>query len=167
MKRVTSLVLVAACLAAPPALAQLSAGPVITTFVSQVQEVAYDPGHDAYLYVGRNGPSGAVDGVFIDAASRTTLAPSPMHLSANGSVGIRAVYSPDVSDGAGGLVAFVVMWFEQLTAGSPAPIRPGGLAPPPPPPPPPPPGRGGCATPDPLVAFGGGVCFNGGWHFRG
>jgi hypothetical protein len=29
--------------------------------------------------------------------------------------------------------------------------------------PPPPPVPGGCITPDPFVAFGGGTCVNGGW----
>ena len=46
-----------------------------------------------------------------------------------------------------------------IPGGPPAPPP----SPPPPPPPSPPPSSGGCTTPDPFVALGGGTCWEGGW----
>jgi hypothetical protein len=46
---------------------------------------------------------------------------------------------------------------------NPNPALPLPPPPPPLPPPPPTPSTGGCTTPDPFTALGGGACFNGGW----
>jgi len=102
---------------ATPAAAQLNvSSPISIRGSTGRQDIAYDPAHDAYLYVGDVGPLSAAPvtgGMFIDAATRVTAAPLLLQTDGYQTLCIRAVYSPDVSDGAGGFGGFVVMWFEQ------------------------------------------------------
>jgi hypothetical protein len=116
-----------ATLGAGPAAAQLNVSSTpISIAPSGPTDVAYDPVHDAYLYVGNISPMSsppATGGAFINAATRVASSPFLIHANANGALGISAVYSPDVSDGAGGFGGFVVMWFEQLVAGFNGPLQ--------------------------------------------
>ena len=72
---------------------------------------------------------------------------------------------PDPFAGMGGGTCFNGGWL------APGMTPPGGSPPAAPPAPapnlPPPSGGGGCVTPDPFAAFGGGTCFNGGWYAPG
>ena len=71
--------------------------------------------------------------------------------------------TPDPFVALGGGTCFAGGW---LPPGMPIPGAPPAAPPPstpPPPPPTPPPSSGGCTTPDPFVALGGGTCYEGGW----
>ncbi len=109
---VTTGLLAGAC---APAFAQLSPPSLIQVPVPG--DVAYDPAHDAYFCV-----SGK-DGVFVDAVTRTPGPRFLIHATPNNVLGIQAVYSPDISDGAGGLGAFVVMWSETLPLSGAGPLQ--------------------------------------------
>ena len=99
-----------------PAWAQLTpVGGTVPTLtptgtVGSVQEtdIAYDPAHDAYLVVTAFGP---VWGVFVNGNNTPV---TPVFMITDGSLGFGhrpiAVYSPDVSNGAGGTGGFLVTW---------------------------------------------------------
>jgi hypothetical protein len=105
VKLVATLVLGAAwllTLADGPASAQLNTpGSVpITSVGGMFKGAAYDPAHGAYLVVGTN------SGVFIDATFHAPL--SPFAIPSRNSVA--ALYGPDLSDGTGGIGAFLVVY---------------------------------------------------------
>lgn len=82
----------------------------------QETDVAYDPGHDAYLVVAA---FGSVYGVFVNAANTPV---TPVFVIADGSLGFGhrpiAIYSPDVSNGLGGMGGFLVTWNAASGGGS-------------------------------------------------
>jgi hypothetical protein len=88
--------------------------PLVTALSWTSQDVAYDPAHDAYLYVSQFPPSAspAMGGLFINGTTHVASAPFVIGAITSTALSFRAVYSPDVSDGVGGLGAFVVMWSE-------------------------------------------------------
>jgi hypothetical protein len=111
MRRVTAVFLGAAigiATLAEPAAAQLTAPfPDVPTVGSTFPDTGYDPKHDAYLVVGSVGATGSTTlGRFIDAAAHSALAQF-LVLSAN-SATCSTAYSPDLSDGVGGVGAFLV-----------------------------------------------------------
>jgi hypothetical protein len=67
---------------------------------------AFDPVHDCYFIVSTGLP-GPVTGLFLNRSGAVlgsvALAPGPARVA-------RVAYSPDISDGAGGLGAFVAIW---------------------------------------------------------
>jgi hypothetical protein len=112
MPNVTTVTLVvAACLAmvARQATAQLSTPfPTVVIPPATFSDVAYDPAHDAYLAVGSDAGFTFTQGLFVDApshAARTPFTVFPVRVPITA-----ATYSPDLSDGAGGLGAFLVVW---------------------------------------------------------
>ncbi len=79
-------------------------------------DTGYDPKNDVYLLVQGYG---AVYGVFVDGSGRAVTS---MFSIQDGSTGFgqfpRAVYCPDLSNGAGGSGGFLVLWDHYTTANS-------------------------------------------------
>src|SRR5262245_11422947 len=97
--------LVIALATAAPARAQLSAP--FPSIAMSGADVAYDSSHDAYLVVGTG--THATQAIFVSAASHAPSAAFPI-LPTDPMGPIAAAYSADLSDGAGGLGAFLVLW---------------------------------------------------------
>ena len=131
---------------------------------------AYAPAHDVYLSVKASEPGAPLLGAFTDAASRITAAPFVIANPSAFTEAITILYSPDVSDCAGGQGGFLVAWFEHGMTSVAETIRTqivGMIAPaltPSVPATSSPPIPGSCATPDPFSSLGGGTCSGGGWY---
>jgi hypothetical protein len=100
---------------APVASAQIAPASPLLTYSTPHSPVAtaYDPAHDAFVVVEDfpiNSTTFEVRASFIHGQPRSVDA--PITIAVAPTQAIRAIYSPDVSDGAGGLGGFLVAWFE-------------------------------------------------------
>lgn len=106
-------------LAAPASAQALRVGGTIAYYPGGTirgTDTGYDPKNDVYLLVQGYGP---LYGVFVNASGKAV---TPMFTIQDGSTGFgqfpRAVYCPDLSNGAGGSGAFLVLWDHNTTANS-------------------------------------------------
>jgi hypothetical protein len=100
---------------AVPAAAQLGRignSPTLHATTIRGTDDAYDPVHDIYLVVGGYGP---VWGVFVNPFGDPIAAPFLINNPSGGFAHFpRVVYSPHVSNGAGGAGGFLVSWHENI-----------------------------------------------------
>jgi hypothetical protein len=105
--------ILALIIAPTPAAAQLAVIQSGTTGGTVPGAVAYDPAHDAYLLVQSTGStSNGPIGLFVSGFGTPQLGASPFAIGAGPAnlLGVSVAYSPDMSDGAGGTGAFLVVW---------------------------------------------------------
>jgi hypothetical protein len=83
----------------------------VTGITTLAGDVAYDPDRDFFLFVSPTGPSGQ----FISGSGNLAYPPFAIDSGTEIVSMVRAVYSRDLSDGAGGAGAFLVIWASHPT----------------------------------------------------